>query len=359
LLEKPASTAVEPLVEKFRKEFRRWFVSRLEDADSRLAGTRDSIERIAGHLNSLDEGLRGREEKATAKLARALAGVQGNSVPATTSLGDYLSTRLDLVAAQVSRHAVRVLLSDLKAFTDELVALGRELEHIAAGVAKLDGETAASAKDEAIERTLQQHLAELAAEVDGRLAAEFLQGQGLWVTIMQGGRRRAQLCATLNEFARQTAVRALGDANASHGQSAGSTMADLGSYFATATPSLLAQGGSRRVLVLLPKTSASEAAAKQLAEQLPVQPNMMAGLDNNLTICVEASELRISEVAVELVQRRRDRVEFAGRVQSRNDISWTPLVVEPAEAPMSTWVELASTPALPEQFGAKTMVLEQ
>jgi hypothetical protein len=113
------------------------------------------------------------------------------------------------------------------------------------------------------------------------------------------------------------------------------------------------------VLVVLPRGGCDESVVHELSGQLHLQPNVIAGLESNMTICVEASGLSVGELGVELVQRRRDRVDFAGRVQSRNDIAWTPLVVEPAEAPISTWVELEHTPALPESFAAKTMVLER
>jgi hypothetical protein len=164
----------------------------------------------------------------------------------------------------------------------------------------------------------------------------------------------------LNEFARQTAARALGSTSSTDGGLAGGNAnSELGSQLAAATPSLLAHGGSRRVLVIRPKAGTGDEAARELVAQLHLAPNLIAGSDHNSTLCVEAAGLPVGDVAVALVQRRRDRVEFASRVQSRSDISWTPLLVEPTEAPVSTWVEFTHTQALPEEYLARTLVLEQ
>jgi hypothetical protein len=112
---------------------------------------------------------------------------------------------------------------------------------------------------------------------------------------------------------------------------------DLRAHVAAATPSLTQFGGGRRVMVIVPPEAASAVSADQLSEAIGAPATIVAGDDNNLLVCVEASELPIQHVAVHLVQCRRDRVEFAQRVHSRTDVLWTPLVAASAEPVACAW----------------------
>jgi hypothetical protein len=47
--------------------------------------------------------------------------------------------------------------------------------------------------------------------------------------------------------------------------------------------------------------------------------------------------LSVQHIALGLVQRRRDRVEFAQRVHCRNDISWTSLFSGSTTTSVSVW----------------------
>jgi hypothetical protein len=334
----------------------------MDDPHERFAGTRAAIAWLTQQLQTADAVLQQRE-RATVKFA---AGADGNLLPQPVTAKsplEYFKARLDRLATQAAAKTARLLLADLKTLTDELTALGREIEQLArtAGgppaATNRSGE-ASTSKQEAASQWLRPRLAQLAEDVDTQLAAECLQEQGLWPTIMQGGRRRAQLTAKLNEFSRHALSRALGSVNVMDQWSAGSgeIAACLRSHLAAATPSLLELGGTRRVLAVLPSGGGSSDDGGELSKSLGVPLNVVRGADNSMSLCVEAAGLPIEEVAVELVQRRRDRVEFAGRVQSRTDIEWTPLVSESA-ATSNPWAALGQSSEFSEQVMAKTMVL--
>jgi hypothetical protein len=61
------------------------------------------------------------------------------------------------------------------------------------------------------------------------------------------------------------------------------------------------------------------------------------GCDNGVTLCVEAGQLSVQHIALDLVQRRRDRIEFARRVHCRNDISWTSLFSSSTTTSVDVW----------------------
>jgi hypothetical protein len=102
--------------------------------------------------------------------------------------------------------------------------------------------------------------------------------------------------------------------------------AKLRSDLAIATPSLLEFGGTRHLLAILPRDSAAAHNVVAFSRSVGAHATTVAGSDNSLTLCVEAGQLSLRHIALELVQRRRDRVEFGERVHCRTDVPWTPLV---------------------------------
>ena len=71
--------------------------------------------------------------------------------------------------------------------------------------------------------------------------------------------------------------------------------------------------------------------AAELSQTAGIGISAVEGSDGNLTVCVEAERLSLAHLALSLIERRRDSVEFAKRVQSRSDIAWCPLLEVPLE----------------------------
>jgi hypothetical protein len=288
---------------------------------------------------------------------------------------DYFRLRLDHLAISAAEHTVHLLLSDAKAMSDEITALGREIDQIAAAVcraAQADSAGAAGVAADASTRAvhagvtagLKAKLSELASEVDRQLQAEYISAHGgLLTMVMQGGRPRAQLSAKLHELSRQVVQRALARINVLDDapDNKGSKQLDeIRSGLALATPSLMEFGGTRRVLAVLPHESTSPNYAAMLSRVIGSAPASIRGADNNLTLCVEADRLSIQHIAVSFVQRRRDRVDFAQRVHCRTDITWSPLVATSSTPASMVWT---GTPAgqvnqtISRQDMCKTLVM--
>jgi hypothetical protein len=209
--------------------------------------------------------------------------------------------------------------------------------------------------------SLEAALPRLAAEVDARLQAEYLhENGGLLKTIMQGGRPRALLSAKLQELSRKAVQQALSDIHV-HEQNtafaAGQSREDLRSGLASATPSLLEFGGTRRMLAILPRDSDAASDPVEFSRSLGVDVTAVRGSDNGLTLCVEAGNLSVEHIALDLVQRRRDRVEFAQRVHCRNDIAWSSLLSGSATTSVVLWNGPDSRPTDADEELCKTLVI--
>jgi hypothetical protein len=111
----------------------------------------------------------------------------------------------------------------------------------------------------------------------------------------------------------------------------------LRSALAGATPSLVKFGGTRRLLAVLPCDASDSVFGDQLSQTVGTPVTALAGDDHSLTLCVEAGQLSVAHAAVEFVQHRRDRVDFAARIHSRTDILWTPLLSSSALSAPSPW----------------------
>jgi hypothetical protein len=206
---------------------------------------------------------------------------------------------------------------------------------------------------------LQQRLTSLAAEVDQRLQIEFLAKQGgLMKTVLRGGRPRAQLIAKLREIASQAVCRALAGIHVlddAIGQSCRGE-SNLRSALAAATPSLVQFGGRRRLLAILPRDTAGSTDGQDFAEAAGTEVFTLFSDDDTLTLCVEADRLSIQHVAVELIQCRRDRADFAQRVHSRTDILWTPLLSDSSFSLPCAWSDNTVSPQAGPEID-RTLVL--
>ena len=361
LLGQSASAIVQPLEEKLRSELRRWWLSRVDDPRERLPGARAALCWINDHFHETEANLKRLRQVVVGKLLEVREAVRASTEqpaagegqrdqPVSTPVLAYFQLRLDESAIAAAEHIVRLIVADAKAMADELTALGREIDQMDAAM-----DRAATAGSASGRMTTDSHiggdalqpanwaalLPKLAADVDARLQAEYIHDNGgLVKTIMQGGRPRALLCAKLQEFSRRAAQQALADVNVLE-QNAQATdaqsRAELRSGLAAATSPLLEFGGTRRVLAILPRDSASASDAAMFSRTLGVEVTGVRGTDNSLTLCVETSQLSVQHIALDLVQRRRDRVEFAQRVHCRNDISWTSLLSGSNSTTVGVW----------------------
>lgn len=374
------SDIVRPLEENLRREIRRWVMSRIDDPQQRIAGAQRAAQWMGGHFQKVAAELQQFARVVGGKMnaVRTSAGDGGEAATVGSSVqaprgrhaAQYFRLRLDQLALSAASLTVRAILSDTKSFDDEIVALRQEVDRLLAtgcrAVAAEEGTPEAIAAETLTNSMtnaaacMEARFAQLAEQVDQQLQADFLSQQGgLMPTIMRGGRQRAQLNAKLREFAGQAVGRALAGVNVmkevlSEGDE---VRPELRSALATATPSLMQFGGTRRVLTVLPRDAADPECADKLSRALGTPTTVITGDDDSLTLCVEAGQLSVPYAAVEFVQHRRDRVDFAGRIHSRTDILWTPLVSASALAAPCPWGEDSLPARQMTQDLTKTMVI--
>lgn len=370
-----AAKIIAPLLEKLRSEVRRLIARRIEDPAYRLNGARQTLTVLEEHFRRVQSELRPIRSAVSAELDRiraqaeaseALPNIDASFQKASEALSKkYFELRLDELAIEAADYAISVLEADRKASSDEIAALNREIDLVAAAgsaIAKsrATGEQAQSSENDKAEslkqeRKLKDSLKAIARRVDARLQQEFLNvSGGLAKTIIQGGRPRAQLNAKLHEFARKAVAEVLAGTGASGPEA---EAGGLDGALAMATPMLLEYGGRRRVLAVTPDHPVNDHTEQMISQRLGSTVSTVSDRDSQLTICVEADTLSLPHVALEFVERRRDRVEFARRVHSRTDVAWSPLVTNAVANASIVWATDEARATVEQHAMSKTLVM--
>ena len=99
----------------------------------------------------------------------------------------------------------------------------------------------------------------------------------------------------------------------------------LADSLASARPRLLRCGGAKRLLVMMPNGSTSAEPLKILYEQLNETPSVAQNHDGDFILCYEVEQISLTQVAVSIIDGRRDYAEFAGRFHTRTDVEWSTL----------------------------------
>jgi len=371
------SEMVRPLQEKLCSEVRHWAVNRIDDPLERLAGARQAAGWLEQHFQAVETAVaqlgRGTADKfselrQTADQASPLRTADASQIAAMTlaeRLSHYFRLRLDELAFIAAGEITRKILSNLKGLRDEFTAFGREIGQIASAMAE-DAQTTTDlteADASPAARTLRAQLPDLAAAVDQQLQEEFVRHHGgLMETVMLGGRPRARLGELLQEYSQRAVQEALSNVDIlsdalQNGEEGAAGELPLRSGLALAMPKPLQFGGSRRVLAVLPKEADTRIDTAKLAHALGTEVSRTTGYDNSMILCVEAERLSLVHVAVELVENRRDCTEFAQRVQTRTDIRWDPLIVQPTGSGDPAGSNLAALPPLADPLMQQTQMI--
>jgi hypothetical protein len=355
LLQGHVSDAVGPLSDRIREELGLWILRQIDNPRQRLSGARRALRAVEDQLARILEEL----TRIQAAISDRLIQIRASSDAAGSGpslVDEYFLMCLDQLTVVSAECVVRTVLSDAKQQSDRIVSMGREIEQIATAVGRAAEAAASTPGNErkAMEREqfrskILAKLPELAAVVDAQLQAQHIDGcGGLMATIMNGGRPRAQLSAKLHELSKRAVKEMLmggfGERRADEN--------DLHSALAMATPSFLEYGGQRRVLAVVPNDGTGANPA-----ELGIACSTIRGQEPHTLICVEADKLSLEHIALEIVERRRDRVEFAKRVHCRADIEWTPLIVAEEPSTASGWETGGSRPTQSPQAMCQTLVL--
>jgi hypothetical protein len=329
VLQRPLDAIVSPLSMKLAGDLAMWVLQKLDDRQERLAGAQRAVQWMVEHLKRVDADAArlgdGLSRQAAGFVDELRRDAKADAAPPAAAIARslaYFRMRIDQQAVRAGGIIARRLLGELKSVGATISEFGRHLKHMAvnlpAGATPEQGDGLA----DPLAAAIADRLAVLTAAIDAELQSQFIDPQGgLLTTIMGNSRIRAQMLVALGKLSRRTA-----EELASRPEVLNSALAALdangGDESCLAViPPFLEHGGAYRKLTVMPAEAGAARAASPLAGDATVA--VAPGADV-VTVC-EGWRLPLVHVALDLIQRRRDYADFAGRVQTRCDVPWAPL----------------------------------
>jgi serine/threonine protein kinase len=349
---------VSRLIAQVGNALQKSIVAWVDDPALRVHGTQRIAKAVQLHLRVLCDRLRDAQTRLASE-SQALEAALFASVPDAsgkcrgqrrspaelqTMFFQDCKLRLYELGAQVAANIANALQSHAVGAHDTLVDLARELHHLAVQFA-----TDELAEEEEVVDTgsadslaplramvseqLRQADEPIAATLDEQLSQDFLlPGGGLRAAVSAGGAQREALVAQLHAAARQAVLGRLGGIDI-----AGSALTAEGEdhpirrCLAGAKPALPACGGKRRLFCILPAESAQKMTPETLAAQIgpaefQQQPTVVPDASGDVVLLFETGELSLKHAAAVLIDSRVDLTEVAGRLHTRSDVTWTPLL---------------------------------
>lgn len=330
---------------------REWLLDMVDDETSRVRGAMWLAKWLGALCKTTEDHVRQLQENVEGQLLEVEQ--QLASLPATRARGRDKSPDDELpgLLEQYCKHRLyaRVVASvaeiakaangQVTAIRDELVDLEREIRHLADhfDISRTfdslvtDDEVGADHLLESVGHVLVEGVGELTERLDQQLQATVLkEAGGLRKLLGQGGEARNRLPATIRGIARRIVVNLMktmdvADLVFSQGQQVENDAAMLADSLASARPRLLRCGGAKRLLVMMPNGSTSAEPLKILYEQLNETPSVAQNHDGDFILCYEVEQISLTQVAVSIIDGRRDYAEFAGRFHTRTDVEWSTL----------------------------------
>jgi hypothetical protein len=254
-------------------------------------------------------------------------------------LAQYCKHRLYERVVETVESIAKAAKSQVAAVRDELVDLERELRHLAdhfdtsrtLDALVSDDDLGAEDLLESVNRVLVDGIHELAEQLEQRLQTAVLkEAGGLRKLLGQGGETRNRLPAAIRAVTRSAVIGMMktldvADVMFSKNRGQGDDAATLLDSLESATPRLLRCGGAKRLLVMLPHGSTHVRSLQILHQQMGETPSLTQNHDGEFVMCYEVARISLTQVAVTLIEGRRDLAAAAGRVHARTDVNWAPL----------------------------------
>ena len=341
LLQRPLDAIVSPLAMKLAGDLAQWTLQRLDDRQERLAGVERATHWLVEHLQGVAADA-DRMATGLAKQVEAAAKGLNSDNRCPSAPGDcqnlalaYFRMRIDYHAVQAASLIARRLLAELKMLGATVAEFGRHLKHVAESFPGAADQPSTS--HDRLATALSEHFGLLTDDVDQQIQESFIDANGgLFQAMMGNSRVRAQLLAELSKLSRRAVEQLAIDPEVAAASSASDQPADAANNSADADGQRLLtasrHGGTFRCLAI----AADESTASQFAEKAGAPRDAAASLlalaGHEPVLCYEGGELPLVQVAVDLIQCRRDYADFASRVLTRTDILWTPITAPPTFA---------------------------
>jgi hypothetical protein len=328
-----------------------WILSLVSKPQCRLAGAQRAAEYLAQQLQPLSrhasDRLQSRRQDLVAR-EQALRNATGagakwlkfrgfgprRRLVVDERLSQYFQLRIeDLILNGICR-LIGLILADVAALDDKLRNLSADLNRLAeefqrlptsppAGSASAASETSEKAR-ELVTRTITSQKGRLAAEMERELEPELLR-----IFNMEEGEVRGRLPGVMVRAAHSTILRSLKGASLLEIVSAAEGTADarfsFGAGLKSAEPTFSQCGGARRLLVMAPAGFPANELTAKSSQEGTAEPTIVADGGHDVIVCYETEHLSLPHVAAAVLDQRLQYVEVASRLQTRADVSWTPL----------------------------------
>ena len=301
--------------------------ARLAGAMGLLESSRQRLQQLESESTKLAGGIAQQADAAIAQLDRwqRERSTTEAAVAREREFGAaYRRLRVDQHAMLAAATIARRLTSDLRTIGDRLGEFGRQVK----GFVLQFPQKAAIHGDDPFAVAVAAALPQLVADVDAQLEEQFTAPMGGLLAVAMGSPRvREQLGADLLRLAVRRAEQlatspALIAAVTLPTAAAGVTQSIDG----VALPAVPCLGGDYAVLETQPGSAAGSAAWEAMTPSVAT----LSGVGSQAVRCCEAWNLSLPRIALNLIDNRRDCIEFAERVSSRCDVDWTPLGQAPA-----------------------------
>ena len=188
---------------------------------------------------------------------------------------------------------------------------------------KLDP-TPNEAFESALSERATNQLAMLAQRVEQQFQCNMLDLHGGFEKALEDEESRTEFAAQLDEAARATIVEHLKELQHESFYGEMVTASGLAEEMARrARPKIVECGGSLRWLHAYPgRSQPNSKLVERLTALAGAKPNLIPATFGELVVCVEAEQIPVENVVIELLQNRPDSIEFASRLHTRTDINW-------------------------------------
>ncbi len=328
-----------------------WLMEKVEDENDRIRGAQWAAQWLATHCRAIEKRvgeLRLGIEHELGQVQHRIDAIQtprGRGKERVSddhlllALQQYCRLRLYASVVESAASITQVIKGQLSSAQDELMDMERELRHLASQFdtsRTLDmpsGEESATVDE--LTRSIGQILVDNTDRLTGQLELKFRteivqKAGGLRQLLMQGGNERNRLAALMRGVTRSTVVNVMKQLDVAdmlfHEEDAQQgEVATLVECMSAAKPRLLACGGAKRLLLLLPKGSTQVRPIEILHQELHVIPSVVENCDGDFILCHEVEQISLTQAAVTLIDGRRDLAEAASRLRTRTDVTWSNL----------------------------------
>jgi hypothetical protein len=341
LMSRPVRAIVQPAAAKLASDVQRLIMRFLDDPKLRLPGAKQTLKAARERVQAIEQEagrllVSAREKRLnvvdSARLNGEAAGAKLGAKNSEPLLQYFLRARDECVLNLVGALG-RALSAELSLVLEQLVQLGRELEQVISALAKRNDENALLPGDSSFNiRSLvadgwRNRRAELAGTVQQRIKDEFVDPAGGLHEVLAKGRSQ-ELVKRLCHTARQVAMEAVQSVDLMSfvlpaAEAGDECSGRLRTAAEAATPRLLANGGVKHLVAVLPAGSDAQRHVDKIRGTLDPDASVLVCPENEFTMCYEVSGLSLAHVAVNLIQSRHDYVELSQRVHTRHDIEWS------------------------------------